>query len=89
MTVIYVVGALLLAGLVALALSVRILKPYERGVIFRLARVRDGAREPGVIAFVPLVDRVHRVTLRIVTMLIESQGIITRDNVSVDVSAVA
>jgi regulator of protease activity HflC (stomatin/prohibitin superfamily) len=72
-----------------LALSVRILKQYERAVIFRLGRVREGPRGPGLIAFVPFVDRVHRVSLRIITMPIESQGIITRDNVSVDVSAVA
>jgi regulator of protease activity HflC (stomatin/prohibitin superfamily) len=51
--------------------------------------VKDGARGPGVIFIVPLVDRVHRVSLRIVTMPIQSQGIITKDNVSVDVSAVA
>jgi regulator of protease activity HflC (stomatin/prohibitin superfamily) len=89
MVVVYVVVALLIVALVGTALSVRILKPYERGVIFRLGRVRDGERGPGVIAFVPFVDRVHRVSLRIITMPIESQGIITRDNVSVDVSAVA
>jgi len=71
------------------ALSVRILKQYERGVQFRLGRVKDGARGPGVIFIIPLIDRVHRVSLRIVTMPIQSQGIITRDNVSVDVSAVA
>jgi regulator of protease activity HflC (stomatin/prohibitin superfamily) len=71
------------------ALSVRILKQYERGVQFRLGRVKDGARGPGVIFIIPLVDRVNRVSLRIVTMPIQSQGIITRDNVSVDVSAVA
>ena len=65
------------------------LKQYERGVQFRLGRVKDGARGPGLIFIVPLVDRVHRVSLRIVTMPIQSQGIITRDNVSVDVSAVA
>jgi regulator of protease activity HflC (stomatin/prohibitin superfamily) len=58
-------------------------------VIFRLGRVRDGARGPGLIVFVPLINRVHRVSLRIVTMPIQSQGIITRDNVSVDVAAVA
>ena len=57
--------------------------------MFRLGRVKDGARGPGLIFIVPLVDRVHRVSLRIVTMPIQSQGIITRDNVSVDVSAVA
>jgi regulator of protease activity HflC (stomatin/prohibitin superfamily) len=63
--------------------------PSERAVIFRLGRVRDGARGPGLIVFVPFVDRVHRVSLRIITMPIQSQGIITRDNVSVDISAVA
>ena len=57
--------------------------------MFRLGRVHGGARGPGLIVFIPLVDRVHRVSLRIVTMPIQSQGIITRDNVSVDVSAVA
>jgi regulator of protease activity HflC (stomatin/prohibitin superfamily) len=89
MLVLYVLVALALATLAALALAVRILKQYERGVLFRLGRVRGGARGPGVIVFVPFVDRVHRVSLRIVTMPIQSQGIITRDNVSVDVSAVA
>jgi regulator of protease activity HflC (stomatin/prohibitin superfamily) len=87
--VVYVVVALLLVVLVVLALSVRILKQYERGVVFRLGRVRGGARGPGLLFFIPGVDRVHRVSLRIVTMPIQSQGIITRDNVSVDVSAVA
>jgi len=74
---------------VGLALSVRILKQYERGVLFRLGKVQGGARGPGLIVFVPFVDHVHRVSLRIVTMPIQSQGIITQDNVSVDVSAVA
>ena len=89
MTVVYVVIALLIVVLAGVALSVRILKQYERAVIFRLGRVRDGARGPGLIVFVPFVDRVHRVSLRIITMPIQSQGIITRDNVSVDISAVA
>jgi regulator of protease activity HflC (stomatin/prohibitin superfamily) len=81
-------GIAILAGL-GLAASVRILKQYERGVQFRLGRVIDGARGPGLIFIIPLIDRVHRVSMRIVTMPIQSQGIITRDNVSVDVSAVA
>jgi regulator of protease activity HflC (stomatin/prohibitin superfamily) len=84
--VLIAIGLAVLAGL---ALAVRILKQYERGVLFRLGRVKGSARGPGVIVFVPFVDRVHRVSLRIVTMPIQSQGIITRDNVSVDVSAVA
>ena len=66
-----------------------VIKQYERAVQFRLGRVRDGARGPGAIFVIPLVDRVRRVSLRIVTLPIESQGIITRDNVSVGVSAVA
>jgi regulator of protease activity HflC (stomatin/prohibitin superfamily) len=86
MTAVYVVVVVVL---LALGASVRILKQYERGVQFRLGRVKDGARGPGVIFIVPLIDHVHRVSLRIVTMPIQSQGIITRDNVSVDVSAVA
>jgi regulator of protease activity HflC (stomatin/prohibitin superfamily) len=89
MVVVYVVVVLLLVVLAGLALSVRILKPYERAVVFRLGQVRGDARGPGVLVFVPFVDRVHRVSLRIVTMPIQSQGIITRDNVSIDVSAVA
>jgi regulator of protease activity HflC (stomatin/prohibitin superfamily) len=86
MIVLYVIAAAVLIGVIA---SIRILKQYERGVQFRLGRVKDGARGPGLIFIVPLVDRVNRVSLRIVTMPIQSQGIITRDNVSVDVSAVA
>jgi len=74
--------------LLALALSVRIVKQYEQGVLFRLGRVA-GVRQPGLRVIVPFVDLLRRVTLRIITMPIQSQGIITRDNVSVDISAVA
>jgi regulator of protease activity HflC (stomatin/prohibitin superfamily) len=77
------------AALALLASSVRVLKQYERAVIFHLGKVSDGARGPGLIFFVPLINRVDRVSLRIITMPIQSQGIITRDNVSIDVSAVA
>jgi regulator of protease activity HflC (stomatin/prohibitin superfamily) len=87
--VVPVIVVLLLVALAAAALSVRILKQYERGVQFRLGKVIHGARGPGLVTIIPLVDRLHRVSLRIVTMPIQSQGIITRDNVSVDVSAVA
>jgi regulator of protease activity HflC (stomatin/prohibitin superfamily) len=73
---------------VALLASVRVVKQYELGVLFRLGRVL-GTRQAGVRFIVPFVDVLHRISLRIVTMPIQSQGIITRDNVSVDVSAVA
>jgi regulator of protease activity HflC (stomatin/prohibitin superfamily) len=89
MAFIYVLIAVVVVVLLGAALSVRILKQYERAVVFRLGKVRGGARGPGVLVFAPGVDRVHRVSLRIVTMPIQSQGIITRDNVSVDISAVA
>ena len=83
--VIVVVVALILLGL---AMAARIVKQYEQGVLFRLGRVQ-GPRDPGFRLIIPFVDVLHRVSLRIVTMPIQSQGIITRDNVSVDVSAVA
>jgi regulator of protease activity HflC (stomatin/prohibitin superfamily) len=78
----------LVVVLLALGLAVRIVKQYEQGVLFRLGRVL-GLRQPGLRMIIPFVDVLHRVSLRIITMPIQSQGIITRDNVSVDVSAVA
>ena len=78
----------LAAILIVLAMAVKIIKQYEQGVLFRLGRVM-GLRGPGIRVIIPFVDVLHRVSLRIVTMPIQSQGIITRDNVSVDVSAVA
>src|SRR6266536_142617 len=83
--VLVVLGVLALLGL---ALSVRIVQQYEKGVLFRLGRV-TGTRDPGLTLIVPLIEVLRRVSLRIVTMPIQSQGIITRDNVSVGVSAVA
>jgi regulator of protease activity HflC (stomatin/prohibitin superfamily) len=84
-TVLIIVGVV---ALVLLAMAVRVVKQYERGVLFRFGRLL-GERAPGLRFIIPVVDVLHRVSLRIVTMPIQSQGIITRDNVSVDVSAVA
>ena len=86
LTTVLVVLALL--ALLTLALAVRIVKQYERGVLFRFGRLA-GTRSPGLRFIIPAVDVLHRVSLRIITMPIQSQGIITRDNVSVGVSAVA
>src|SRR5574341_1425383 len=85
LTVLVVIGLLAIIGLL---LSVRIIQQYERGVLFRLGRV-IGTREPGLTFIVPIIDRLRHVSLRIVTMPIQSQEIITRDNVSIDVAAVA
>ncbi|MCU1457795.1 MAG: band 7 protein [Actinomycetia bacterium] len=83
-----VVVIVLVVALLFLLASLRIVKQYEEGVLFRLGRV-IGVRKPGLTRIIPVIDVLRRVSLRIVTMPIQSQGIITRDNVSVDVSAVA
>ena len=76
------------AGALALATSLRVLKEYERAVVFRLGRVRP-SRGPGLIFLVPFaVERMERVSLRIIAMDIPPQDVITRDNVSVKVNAV-
>lgn len=67
--------------------SIRILKEYERGVIFRLGRV-IGSKGPGLIILIPLLDRMSRVDLRTITMDVPPQDIITRDNVTMKVNAV-
>src|SRR5919205_914696 len=82
------VGVVVVLALILLFLSLRIVQQYEQGVLFRLGRV-IGTRPAGLTLIIPVVDVLRRVSLRIVTMPIQSQGIITRDNVSVDVSAVA
>jgi regulator of protease activity HflC (stomatin/prohibitin superfamily) len=85
----YIVAAIIVVLLFIVAkLSVRIVRQYEQGVLFRLGRV-IGVRMPGLRFIIPVIDRLSLVSLRIVTMPIQSQGIITQDNVSVDVSAVA
>jgi len=69
-------------------LGMAVVRQYERGVVFRLGRLRS-VREPGLRFMIPLVDRMRKVGMRTVTMPIQSQQIITRDNVSIGVAAVA
>ena len=75
-------------GLIALGTSVRILREYERGVIFRLGRL-IAQKGPGLILLIPLVDRMVKVDLRTITLNIPPQEVITRDNVPCRVNAVA
>jgi regulator of protease activity HflC (stomatin/prohibitin superfamily) len=70
-------------------MGVRIITQYERGVVFRLGKVRGGVKDPGFRVIIPLIDQMRKVSLRIVTLPIEPQNIITKDNVSIDVAAVA
>ena len=74
---------------VIIGYGVRIINQYERGVVFRLGRVQGQIKEPGLRLIIPIVDQMRKVSLRIVTLPIESQKIITKDNVSIDVAAVA
>lgn len=87
-TLIIILLVLLVVMALLAIMSIRVIKQYEKGVILRFGRL-NGVREPGIRLIVPAVDVLHRVSTRIVTMPIQSQGIIPRDNVSVDVSAVA
>jgi regulator of protease activity HflC (stomatin/prohibitin superfamily) len=75
--------------LYVLASSIRILREYERGVIFRLGRVLDGnTKGPGLILLIPIIDKMVKVSLRIVVMDVPPQDVITQDNVSIKVNAV-
>src|SRR5665213_370049 len=69
--------------------GVRIINQYERGVVFRLGKVQGDVKDPGLRLIIPIIDQMRKVSLRIITLPIESQKIITKDNVSIDVAAVA
>ena len=79
--------ALLVIVILFLYSAIKILNEYERGVIFRLGRV-IGAKGPGLILLIPVIDKMVRVDLRVVAMDVPPQDVITRDNVSIKVSAV-
>jgi len=74
--------------LIILLSAVRIVQQYEKGVIFRLGKIVK-EKQPGLRFMIPLIDRMVKVSLQIITMPVPSQKIITRDNVSIDVAAVA
>jgi regulator of protease activity HflC (stomatin/prohibitin superfamily) len=75
--------------IIIIANGVRIVNQYERGVVFRLGKVRAEIKQPGLRLIIPIIDQMRKISLRIVTLPIESQKIITKDNVSIDVAAVA
>ena len=83
-----VAAALVIIAVVILGTAIRVLREYERGVIFRLGRLLSGPKGPGLILLVPLVDRMVKVDLRTVTLAIPPQEVITKDNVPVRVTAV-
>ncbi|MFD3486469.1 slipin family protein [Streptomyces sp. NPDC058665] len=85
--VIAVVAIVCVCGIYAMS-AARVVKQYERGVVFRLGRLREGIRKPGFTLIVPFVDRLHKINMQIVTMPVPAQDGITRDNVTVRVDAV-
>ncbi len=80
---------LIIIIIIIIANGARIINQYERGVVFRLGKVQGGVKEPGFRVIIPIVDQMRKVALRTVTLPIETQKIITKDNVSIDVAAVA
>jgi regulator of protease activity HflC (stomatin/prohibitin superfamily) len=86
--IVIVVVVLAVLALTAAGASIRVLREYERGVVFRLGRLME-PRGPGLIMLIPTIDRMVRVSLRTVTLAIPPQEVITRDNIPVRVTAVA
>ena len=83
-----VAAALIVIAVLIVGSAVRVLREYERGVIFRLGRLLTGPKGPGLILLVPLIDRMVKIDLRTVTLAIPPQEVITKDNVPVRVTAV-
>ncbi|RYP84601.1 slipin family protein [Nocardioides guangzhouensis] len=83
-----IIGGLLIALAIGAAASARVVRQIERGVVFRLGRVDESPRAPGLIWLVPFVDRMRKVNVQVVTMPVPAQEGITRDNVTVKVDAV-
>ena len=85
---IVILVVLVVVALAAAGTAVRVLREYERGVLFRLGRLMD-VRGPGLILLIPTIDRMVRVSLRTITLTVPPQELITRDNIPVRVTAVA
>jgi regulator of protease activity HflC (stomatin/prohibitin superfamily) len=84
-----VLWILIVIILILVITGVRIINQYERGVVLRLGKVRPQVKEPGLRLIIPIVDQLRKISIRIVTLPVDSQQVITKDNVSIDVAAVA
>src|SRR5437899_1169276 len=82
-----IVVILIFFGIIIISNAIRVLREYERGVVFRLGRL-IGGKGPGIIFLIPLVDRMVKVSLRTVVLDVPPQDVITKDNVSIKVNAV-
>jgi regulator of protease activity HflC (stomatin/prohibitin superfamily) len=88
MIIFYALAAAFGLGVLWLGASVRVVKQFERGVVFRFGRVQTGVRAPGLTLLIPVADRLEKVNMQIITMPVPAQDGITRDNVTVRVDAV-
>lgn len=86
--ILYAVAVLVGLGLLGLSSSIRVVKQFERGVVFRFGRVQPAVRAPGLMLLIPIADRLEKVNMQIITMPVPAQDGITRDNVTVRVDAV-
>jgi len=84
-----VLWVLIVIIIILIITGVRIINQYERGVVLRLGKVRPAVKEPGLRLIIPIVDQMRKISIRIVTLPVDSQQVITKDNVSIDVAAVA
>ena len=88
MIVLYALAAAIGLGVLWLGTNLRVIKQFERGVVFRFGRVQTGVRAPGLTMLIPIADRLTKVNMQIITMPVPAQDGITRDNVTVRVDAV-
>src|ERR1700741_5190045 len=86
--ILYAVAGVIGAGLFWLVTNLRVIKEFERGIVFRFGRVQEGIRGPGLTMLIPIADRMQKVNMQIITMPVPAQDGITRDNVTVRVDAV-
>lgn len=80
---------LAIVAIIIIVNGIRIVNQYERGVVLRLGKVRPEVKEPGLRLIIPIIDQMKKISIRIITLPVDSQQVITKDNVSIDVAAVA
>src|SRR6516164_1736729 len=88
MIILYALAAAFGLGALLAGTNIRVVKQFERGVVFRFGRVQTGVRGPGLALLIPIADRLQKVNMQIITMPVPAQDGITRDNVTVRVDAV-
>lgn len=83
-----IIVVLVVFGVMFLASAIKVLNEYERGVLFRLGRVASEPKGPGLVIIIPVIDKLAKISLRLIAMDVPPQDVITKDNVSVKVNAV-